>query len=80
MSRRVGLWTLLRRPSSRVVIGGGHVQSLVPAAILMVVGVQIWLIGLMGDLLQMNRKMLEVAYRLLRIEAAPEQGRGGPRE
>jgi hypothetical protein len=51
-----------------------------PAAILIAVGVQTWLIGLVGDLVQMNRKMLEVVYRLLRIEAAPERGRSGPRE
>jgi glycosyltransferase involved in cell wall biosynthesis len=37
----------------------GHVQSLILASILIVVGVLICLIGLLADLVQMNRKLLE---------------------
>lgn len=39
--------------------GAGHVQSLILAAILSVVGVQVCLIGLVADLVRMNRQMLE---------------------
>jgi len=45
--------------------GSGHVQSLILAAILTIVGFQVCLIGLVADLIQMNRKMLEeILYRL----------------
>lgn len=44
--------------------GGGHVQSLILAAILIIVGVQTFLIGLAADLLAFNRKILEdMRYR-----------------
>jgi len=51
---------------------GGHVQSLILAAILIIVGVQTFLIGLAADLLAFNRKILEdMRYRarLAEIEA-----------
>jgi hypothetical protein len=47
----------------------GHVQSLILAAILTIVGFQIGLIGLMADLVSQNRKMNEeVLYRIRRTE------------
>ncbi len=49
--------------------GGGKVQSLILAAVLMIVGFQILLIGLLADLIGFNRKILEeVLFRLRRIE------------
>ncbi|MCS7177936.1 MAG: glycosyltransferase family 2 protein [Anaerolineae bacterium] len=49
--------------------GAGHVQSLILAAILIIVGFQVCLIGLMADLIQMNRKMLEeILYRVRKGE------------
>lgn len=49
--------------------GGGHIQSLILAAILIIVGFQVCLIGLVADLVRMNRKMLEEAVcRLRRME------------
>jgi glycosyltransferase involved in cell wall biosynthesis len=45
--------------------GGGHVQSVVLAAVLLIIGFQIWLIGLVADLISFNRKMIEeVLYRV----------------
>jgi glycosyltransferase involved in cell wall biosynthesis len=45
--------------------GGGHVQSLILAAVLMILGVQTLLIGLVADLIAFNRKILEdISYRL----------------
>jgi hypothetical protein len=49
--------------------GVGHVQSLILAAILLVVGFQVVLIGLIADLMSFNHKVLEdVVYRLRKIE------------
>jgi glycosyltransferase involved in cell wall biosynthesis len=53
--------------------GTGNVQSLILAAILAIVGVQVLLIGLIADLVRMNRKMMEeTLYRMRRLEL--EQG------
>jgi hypothetical protein len=49
--------------------GSGHVQSLILAAILTIVGFQACLIGLMADLVGFNRKMLEeTLYRVRQLE------------
>jgi len=46
-------------------VGGGHVQSLILAAVLSIVGFQTLLIGLLADLIAFNRKILEeMLYRL----------------
>jgi hypothetical protein len=51
----------------------GHVQSLILAAILIIVGFQVILIGLLADLLSCNRKLLEEAvYRVRKMEIAGE--------
>jgi glycosyltransferase involved in cell wall biosynthesis len=39
--------------------GAGHVQSVILAAILLIVGIQVFLIGLVADLIAFNRRMLE---------------------
>jgi len=49
--------------------GTGKVQSLILAAIFTIVGFQVCLIGLIADLVRMNRKMLEeTLYRVRRME------------
>jgi glycosyltransferase involved in cell wall biosynthesis len=49
--------------------GIGHIQSLILAAVLLIVGFQIVLIGLLADLVGFNRKILEeVLYRMRRLE------------
>ena len=49
--------------------GAGHVQSLILAAALSIVGFQVGLIGLIADLVSLNRKMLEeTLYRVRRAE------------
>lgn len=49
--------------------GTGKVQSLILAAILSIVGFQVCLIGLMADLVRLNRKMMEeTLYRVRRME------------
>ncbi len=55
--------------------GMGHVQSLILAAILSIVGFQVCLIGLIADLVGFNRKILEeTLYRVrqLELERLPE--------
>lgn len=49
--------------------GNGHIQSLILAAVLLIVGFQTFLIGLVADLISSNRKILEdLIYRVRRIE------------
>ena len=51
--------------------GVGHVQSVILSAVLLIIGFQILLIGLVADLISFNRKILEeVLYRLRRIETS----------
>ena len=53
----------------------GNVQSLILAAILIIVGFQVCLIGLMADLVSLNRKMVEEAlYRVRRMELSGDEG------
>jgi glycosyltransferase involved in cell wall biosynthesis len=50
--------------------GGGHVQSLVLGALLLMVGLQIFVIGLLADLIGANRRLIEDSlYRVRRREA-----------
>jgi glycosyltransferase involved in cell wall biosynthesis len=49
--------------------GMGHVQSLILAAILAIVGFQVCLVGLIADLVRLNRKMIEeTLYRVRQAE------------
>lgn len=49
--------------------GWGHVQSLILSAVLMIVGFQIALIGLVADVISGNRKLIEdLLYRVRRME------------
>jgi glycosyltransferase involved in cell wall biosynthesis len=49
--------------------GMGHVQSLILSAILLIVGFQVILIGLLADLVGFNRKIMEeTLYRLRQLE------------
>lgn len=51
-------------------VGGGHVQSVILAAVLLIVGFQVFLIGLVADLIGFNRKIIEeILYRIRRLEA-----------
>jgi len=53
----------------------GHIQSLILAAILIIVGFQILLIGVLADLISFNRKILEeVVYRIRRMDMTDAAG------
>lgn len=50
-------------------LGGGHIQSLVLSAGMLIIGFQVFLIGLVADLIGFNRKILEeLLYRVRKIE------------
>ncbi len=54
--------------------GSGMVQSLILAAVFLIVGVITFLIGLLADLVSFNRKILEeILYRLRKADNAPDQ-------
>ena len=49
--------------------GSGHVQSLILAAILFIIGFQVFMIGLVADVISFNRKLIEeTLLRVKRIE------------
>jgi glycosyltransferase involved in cell wall biosynthesis len=51
--------------------GSGHLQSVVLAAVLLIVGFQVLLIGLVADLIGFNRKILEeLLYRIRYLESS----------
>ena len=68
-------------------LGQGNVQSLILSAVLMIVGFQVLMIGLLADVISANRKLMEeVLYRVRSLEAGnsstspyddPEPGAGG---
>jgi glycosyltransferase involved in cell wall biosynthesis len=54
--------------------GVGHIQSVILSAVLLIIGFQILLIGLVADLISFNRKILEeVLYKLRRIETSERE-------
>jgi glycosyltransferase involved in cell wall biosynthesis len=54
--------------------GMGHLQSLILSAVLMIVGFQILLIGLLADVLSGSRKLLEdILYRVRTLELPPHE-------
>ena len=49
--------------------GDGHIQSLIFAAILFIIGFQVVILGLIGDVISFNRKLIEeTLLRVKRIE------------
>lgn len=65
------LWFYVVEESTRA-----RVPSLILAAILILVGVLLWIIGVLADLIAVNRKLLEeIQLRVKRIEYGREAGR-----
>lgn len=57
--------------------GTGHIQSLIFAAVFLIVGFQVLLIGLLADLIGLNRKILEdLLYRVRKLELSDDE-KGG---
>jgi len=55
--------------------GRRHIQSLILAAILLIIGFQVMLIGLVADLVGFNRKLMEEMLYRLRVGEAEERSR-----
>lgn len=71
--RWMAYWWLFPEP------GRTHLPSLILAAVLLLGGFQLWILGFIADLISVNRQLLEkVQYRLRRAALAP--GTGGDRE
>src|SRR5262245_65633677 len=61
--------------------GTGHLQSLILSAVLMIVGFQVLLIGLLADVISANRKLLEdLLYRMRSLELTLRPGASDPAE
>ena len=61
--------------------GQGHVQSLVIAAVLLIIGFQVWMLGIAADLISVNRRLSEeILYRQKKQNGAalPEQTATAP--
>jgi glycosyltransferase involved in cell wall biosynthesis len=55
--------------------GYGHLQSLIASAVLMIVGFQVLVIGLLADVISGNRKLLEdILYRVRTQQLPPPEG------
>ncbi len=58
--------------------GAGHIQSLILAAVFLILGFQIFIMGLMADIIGSNRQLIEnVLYRIRKIELR-DHGEEGP--
>ncbi|MGB8452466.1 MAG: glycosyltransferase family 2 protein [Anaerocolumna sp.] len=54
--------------------GSGHVQSLILVAILLMIGFQTFIVGLLADIIAANRKLLEdVQYRIRKMECSSSE-------
>jgi glycosyltransferase involved in cell wall biosynthesis len=60
--------------------GEGHIQSLILSGVLLIVGVQTWMLGLLADLISINRRLMEdTLYHVRRNGAGAGRRRGvGP--
>ena len=55
-------------------VGNGHIQSLILAAVLLLIGWQTIIIGLQADLIAANRKLLQdIQYRIRKMENKDEK-------
>ena len=58
--------------------GSGHIQSLVLASTLLLLGFMTFILGLQADIIANNRKLLEdIQYRVRRIEYHEEEKEAG---
>lgn len=61
--------------------GGGHIQSLILSAVLMMIGFQVGMSGLLADLIRNNRRLIEdTQYRVKKMEVEEYSYRNGLKE
>jgi hypothetical protein len=52
--------------------GQGHIQSLVISGVLLTIGFQVWMLGIIADLISVNRRLSEeILYRVKKQETLP---------
>jgi glycosyltransferase involved in cell wall biosynthesis len=50
----------------------GHIQSLIISAVLLIIGFQVWVLGILADLISVNRRLSEeILYRIKRHDVSP---------
>lgn len=60
---------------------GGHIQSLILAAVFLITGFHTWLIALLADLIAVNRRLTEdVLIRVKRLESPPREQQKRPQQ
>jgi glycosyltransferase involved in cell wall biosynthesis len=58
--------------------GGGHIQSLVLSGVLLTIAFQVWMLGVLADLISINRRLNEeILYRVRRGAATPATNGSG---
>ena len=51
--------------------GDGHIQSLIMSAVLLIMGVQVWVLGIIADLISVNRRLgEELLYRMKKYQGS----------
>lgn len=56
--------------------GAGHIQSLILTAVLLILGFQVFVLGLVADIIGSNRRLIENAlYRLKKMEQSQKPGK-----
>jgi hypothetical protein len=56
---------------------GGHIQSLILSAVLIILGVQLYVVGVVSELISVNRLLSEdILYRLRKMELGAVPGKG----
>lgn len=61
--------------------GDGHIQSLILTSVLLLIGFQTWVIGLLADTVHANRKIMEdMQYRIRKIDYEMDQKKGDNEE
>jgi hypothetical protein len=56
--------------------GQGHVQSLIISAILLIIGFQVWMLGIIADLISVNRRLNEdILYRMKKQDLSAKPAR-----
>ena len=57
--------------------GGGHVQSLIYAAVFFIIGFQVMVMGLIADLIGTNRRLVEnILYRIRKYDTYKNKSKG----
>lgn len=62
--------------------GQGHVQSLIISAILLIIGFQVWMLGIIADLISVNRRLNEdILYRMKKqdLPTQPDRAAATPK-